>query len=241
MSEQSDFEKFLKSLGARKIEPARRHERWQVGQRVLPVPHNLSGSRAYRNYEQQALRMAREQGLAPQAVAPPPAGSERAAPPRRSVRPLAPRSQQRIQPGTRQDIELWNVLEAERYRQSLLRGAPMEGEVKRQRTIMRAEERLPMIVQYLREAGRPLSAMEIAEGLGWPRDSGGHAVLGIIRARSDIFRSTRGTRRKERFELVPKETTRQAETANVAPPARGQRPKFSQRFRRGKRRLPLER
>ena len=205
MSERSDFDKFLKSLGAKEVALGKKHLCWQIGSRKFYVPSNLSGQRAYRNYEVAARRIAAEEGLisSPSTRA---VSSDRSHDKQHRPQTSSP-GYLRVPHGTRRDLEKWNRGENERWR-SLLEGGKLEMDPKRR--IIREAERLPIVEQILRAVNKPLTAMEIAKiGVSdwdWKNaDVASHAILRLFKTHPKLFRATRGMKRSERWELVPPE------------------------------------
>ncbi|MBI3627573.1 MAG: hypothetical protein HY220_02400 [Candidatus Sungbacteria bacterium] len=219
VSEISDFFKFLRSLGAKEIAPGRKHRRWQIGNKVLPVPSNLSGTRAFRNYEVLANRMALEEGL----IRPPEkrGGKPTSGAPAKSQLAQRPDQLQRAAPGTREDLEAWNQSEAERWRLSCQEETKSMSEAL-PKSIVRVEERLPIVERIMREADKPLTRSEILKLAGWPENA--HQAIGrVLTAYPSRFRRTRSVKRNERWELVVEEPPQalpppMVEPAPEAPP-----------------------
>jgi len=228
VSERSDFEKFLDGLGAKRAAPGKRHLCWQIGSRPFSIPGNLSGRRAYLNYEAAARKIAAEEGLISTKL------TGAASSDRSREQPQRPQASSpdypRVSHGTRQDLDEWNRLENERWRSPLHEGR-LEMDLPERR--IRETERLPIVEQILRAVNEPLTAMEIARiGVSdwdWKNaDVAGHAVLRLFKAHPKRFRAIRGTKRNERWELVPPEppatpqipTPEAPEVSHTAPSAR---------------------
>ena len=221
MSERSDFEKFLDGLGAKQIAPGKKHLCWQIGSRKFYVPGNLSGQRAYLNYEAAARRIAAEEGLI-YSLSTRVASSDRfrEKPQRLQATSLG---YPRVPPGTSKDLEEWNRGENERWR-SLLDKGRLEMDPKRR--IIREAERLPIVEQILRAANKPLTAMEVAKiGVSdwdWKNaDVASHAILRLFKAHPKRFHATRGMKKNERWELILSElpATPQIPTPETLPAA----------------------
>ena len=221
MSERSDFDKFLKSLGAKEVALGKKHLCWQIGSRKFYVPGNLSGQRAYLNYEAAARRIAAEEGLisSPSTRA---VSSDRSHDKQHRPQTSSP-GYLRVPHGTRRDLEKWNRGENERWR-SLLEGGKLEMDPKRR--IIREAERLPIVEQILRAANKPLTAMEVAKiGVSdwdWKNaDVASHAILRLFKAHPKRFHATRGMKKNERWELILSElpATPQIPTPETLPAA----------------------
>ena len=160
MSERSDFDKVLKSLGAKEVALGKKHLCWQIGSRKFYVPSNLSGQRAYRNYEVAARRIAINEGLISITSTRETSETSSDRSPDKQHRPqTSSLGYLRVPHGTRRDLEEWNRGENERWR-SLLDKGRLEMDPKRR--IIREAERLPIVEQILRAVNKPLTAMEVA-------------------------------------------------------------------------------
>lgn len=205
MSERSDFDKFLESLGAKQIAPGKKHLCWQIGSRKFYVPSNLSGQRAYLNYEAAARRIAINEGLV--SIASTRETSSDRSPDKQQRLQTSSPSYPRVSHGTRQDLEEWNRGENERWK-SLLGEGRLEMDLPERR--IREAERLPIVEEILSTVNEPLTAMEVARigvsNLDWKNANvAGHAILRLFKAHPKRFRATRGMRRNERWELIPPE------------------------------------
>ena len=210
MSERRDFEKILVSLGGMRIESGTKQERWRIGTKIITVPNNLSGWRAFRNYEAQARRVAREEGIFQEAPAKTFALSNHKV----KVANSRPRTEDRpaySAAATRQDLEEWNARENMGWKTFWGEGR-LEMETTK-RHFIREPERIHVIQQTLRETGQPLSAIEIAKSAWDDTEETSRAVLRILLKYPRIFRPTRGQQRNERYTLETGE-----QPATLTPP-----------------------
>ncbi|MBI3304972.1 hypothetical protein HYZ80_01440 [Candidatus Parcubacteria bacterium] len=209
MSEKADFKKFLEKIGAVQTERDTKHECWRIGQEILRVPNNLSGTRAFRNYQAQALRTARRQGLAVPEI------RRALISPRRRPKPKYRSSLPPVEEATPEQVAAWCKLEQLRW-QCQQEGMGMD-ELKK--TIIRDEDRIPPMKRVLREARKPLTNMEVCGLLSWEGEHHRRAVSRIFKAYPDWFKPTRGQKRNERYELIePADLTPKPDVATVKPP-----------------------
>lgn len=99
------------------------------------------------------------------------------------------------------------------------------------RSIMRMDDRLPLVEKVLREANRPLSGVEICKVLGWTTEGDRSALRRIFQRYPDRYLPTKGQKRNESYTLLPKEAesgvrgaVASASVVVTPPPAASPRP-----------------
>lgn len=202
MSKNEELEELLGSLGAVFVRHGK-DEVWRIGNKIVTIGHAITQDRQFQNYRAKILRVAREEGLlAPRAgksYAPSFAQERGTAPPSRRMP-----GGQHARPANSAEIAAWNIRETALWELARRGGEAMDEMGAKERRSARMEDRLPLIDKALREAGQPLTVIEICKALGWnSRGGDATAVHRAIHRYPERYRRTRGMKKNERFEFVP--------------------------------------
>lgn len=169
MDARGDLDKYLiEHIRAIRLPRGTNHNRWGIGNDMLEVPDNITGSRTFLNYKSEARRKAIAQGLLPPRPKPLPEGlfeTERRK--QRKCLKQAKRDRPSVEEGTAEDVALWQkqrLLEELANKRRFIEEARVGGSM---RTCVSFGERVDKMTAAIENAGKPLDYEEICRAVGW--------------------------------------------------------------------------